>query len=72
MGVKGLTEIFPPSRSEVLSEKEAKGHVAEFNVIQRLQVPPFPTKCDSCGKQAQEGRKLQRCSKCKAVGYCHQ
>ena len=60
----------PPSRSEVLSEKEAGGAVIEVNVIQRLQQPIFPTKCTSCGSQARDGKKLQRCSTCKAVGYC--
>ncbi len=59
-------------RSEVLSRKEARGKVAMFNVIQRVQVPPFPTKCATCGRQARLGSRLQRCSQCRAVGYCNQ
>jgi ubiquitin carboxyl-terminal hydrolase 19 len=57
--------------SEVLSEREARGPVVEINVVQRAKLAPFPTKCALCGCGVEEGRKLQRCSKCKAVGYCH-
>ncbi|CAI8045180.1 Ubiquitin carboxyl-terminal hydrolase 19 [Geodia barretti] len=57
--------------SEVLSERAAKGPVVEINVVQRVHVTPFPTKCALCGCGVEKGRKLQRCSKCKTVGYCH-
>lgn len=68
-----FSSSLPPSHhsSEVLSRKEAKGKVVEFNVIQRVQLPPFPTKCSHCGQVAQQGSRLLRCSKCKAVGYCN-
>ena len=60
------------SRSEVLSERGAqdRGPVVEINVVQRVQIAPFPTKCAFCGGEAEEGKKLQRCGTCKAVGYC--
>ena len=59
-------------RSEVLSERGAqdRGPVVEINVIQRVQIALFPTKCAFCGDEAKEGKKLQRCGTCKAVGYC--
>ena len=65
-----LLSYLPPS-SEVLSERKAHGEVVEFNVIQRVELPMFPTKCSTCGQVAEEGRKLSRCTKCKAVGYCN-
>jgi ubiquitin carboxyl-terminal hydrolase 19 len=57
--------------SEVLSERAANGPVVEINVVQRVHVAPFPTKCALCGCGVEKGRKMLRCSKCKAVGYCH-
>ena len=63
------------SSSEVLSERSAREKVVELHVIQRLQFPPFPSKCATCSRSGEdlmnkEGKKIQRCSKCKAVGYC--
>ena len=58
------------SSSEVLSRREAGDEVVEINVIQRVQLPIFPTKCSTCGRLTKKGKKLMRCSKCKAVGYC--
>ncbi|KAL5474915.1 hypothetical protein EMCRGX_G026942 [Ephydatia muelleri] len=58
--------------AEVISPKEAKGRVVELNVIQRVQLPIFPKKCTNCGKVAEEGTKLLRCSKCKTIGYCNE
>ena len=48
----------------------------ELHVIQRIQVPLFPTKCATCSRladdlMAKEGKRILRCSKCKAVGYCN-
>ena len=52
----------------------AREKVVELHVIQRVQVPLFPTKCASGGRLAsdiaKEGKKILRCSKCKEVGYC--
>ena len=55
----------------MLSKKSSRGGVIEVNVVQRVQVAPFPTKCGYCGSGAEEGRRLQRCGKCLAVAYCH-
>ena len=61
--------------SEVLSERVAHEKVVELHVIQRVKFPLFPTKCARCGRTGEdlmrrEGKKIQRCGKCKAVGYC--
>ncbi len=70
------TKPLPPHthRSEVLSPVTAGVcGVVEMNVVQRVQLPLFPTKCSTCGRLASrlgEGRRIMRCGQCKAVGYC--
>ena len=70
-----VCDISLSSSSEVLSERSAREKVVELHVIQRVQVPPFPSKCAMCSRSGEdlmskEGKKILRCSKCKAVGYC--
>ena len=54
-------------RSEVLPKRS---DVVEINIIQRVKIPPFPTKCAACLRQKSANKKLFRCGKCRAVGYC--
>ena len=56
---------------EVMTPNQIGGQeVVELCVVQRLSSPTRPLECATCGRKGNENTRIQRCTKCLAVGYC--